>query len=136
MMNGFFLRTKVVLPLLAMVLCACSAVDQRDDGGDGGDGLTPLLEDAGEPVRRVYIGSFIRDWQVVNGDTVLMEFDRQRRVFVQLGPPCSSVIDEVTAIELMPNHAGYLSVFDQIRAGDMVCRIEGMRPAQEGSGGT
>jgi hypothetical protein len=113
-----------MLLLFAAVLTACSAAPSREDR----QGVDPvLLAHAGEPIRNVFIGSFIRDWQVVSRNTIRMEFNRQRHFLVELGPPCSSVLREVTTIELIPNHSGYLSVFDQVRAGDMRCRIESIR---------
>ncbi|GEM_PF-6671143 len=116
-------RTALLL-LVFMSLAACSA----SPSGRQGDAPDPaLLAHAGEPVRNVFIGNFIRDWQVISRNTVRMEFNRQRHFLVELGPPCSSVLGEVISLELMPNHSGYLSVFDQVQAGDMRCRIESIR---------
>lgn len=113
-----------LLLLLVISLAACSS---SPSGKRGDDPDPALLAHAGEPIRNVFIGNFIRDWQIVSRNTVRMEFNRQRHFLVELGPPCSSVLGEVTSLELMPNHSGYLSVFDQVQAGDMHCRIESIR---------
>lgn len=114
----------MVFLLLIAGLAGCAASPANEHAEDEG---ARLLEYAGEPLRNVYIGNFIRDWQVVDRNTVRMEFNRQRHFLVELGPPCSSVLREITTLELMANHSGYLSVFDQVRAGDMRCRVESIR---------
>jgi len=116
--------------LLAIVLATiagCAALPEHDAAETNAD----VVAAAGEPIRSIYVGRFIRDWQVIDRDTIRLDLDRGRRFLVRLGPPCSSVIDEVTTIELLANPGSHLRVFDQVRAGDMLCRVEEIRPVED-----
>ncbi|MEN1728746.1 MAG: DUF6491 family protein [Pseudomonadota bacterium] len=109
--------------LAVFILAACASTEPKPQVLD-----LPPETAPGEPVNSVFVGGFIRDWQAVGHDTILMEFSRQRRFLIELAPPCPSVLRSITTLRLIPGQSGYLSNFDRVQMGDISCRIESIRP--------
>ena len=108
--------------LILAILTACAASSVSRDEIE-----RVHRNNAGEPVNNVFLGVGIRDWQIVGPDTIRMELSRQRHLLVDLAPPCSSVLTSVDSFALISRQSGYLSIFDQVRMGDVSCRIQTIR---------
>lgn len=115
-------RTSLVsaLALLAVIACATAPQDRQELE-------SVYLKHAGEPINNIYIGIGIRDWQVIDADTIRVELTRKRHVLVDFAPPCSSVLRSVERFALIASHSGYLSNFDRVQMGDVSCRIQTLR---------
>ncbi|MDX1626660.1 MAG: DUF6491 family protein [Wenzhouxiangellaceae bacterium] len=111
-------RPLLVAASLAVAACASTPREATDP--------PPFLDYAGEDIDRIRF-AYLSDWQALGRDHVVLSFDRNRHVLVELMEPCISDARHARAVALDQAIANTFRRLDGLRIGGRVCRIETMR---------
>ena len=118
----------VVVTGVSAGLSACSVTPRQDPPSYGN-----WQEAVGEPVQRVRFSHLI-DWQPLDREWVLLEFNGRRMFALEVRDPCISDTREASSLELDTAMKNTLHRSDRVRLDEYRCLIETIRPLSSWSG--